>query len=541
MKSRTLLIAACLLIGACQKPAQLEEAAAPLVISSNPEQASEGFGTGSQNIVINYDQNVKCPTDKRGEVSIDNGAAVKDVKAYQNAVTVSVDGLQENTEYTLTVGEGVVLGFKENQKASAAFTLKFKTQGSGKVDPDPDPEPDPEPDPDPVDPCSVLDMFKIGWNLGNQLDAFINWECAEKFTPSETVWGNEPCTQATMDAVKAAGFTSVRIPVTWLNTIGEAPDYTIDEAWINRVAEVVGYAHKAGLVAIINTHHDEDHYLGNESRGHTWLNILDASKNPTLNNQIKDKIKGVWTNIANKFKDEGEWLVFESFNEINDGGWGWSTEFRANPRKQCDILNEWNQVFVDAVRATGGNNATRWIAVPTYCANPDFTQYMTMPTDPAGKTILAVHFYNPSEYTLNCDYKHWGHTGKAGLKPSWGDETHVKDTFYKLQKNYINKGIPVYLGEFGCSMRDKNKTEEWAFYKYYLEYVVKAAKTYGLPCMIWDNGTKGNGTEQHGYIDHGTGEYIGNSKEIVDLIVNTMSNESEDYTLESVYNNAPVF
>ena len=176
-------------------------------------------------------------------------------------------------------------------------------------------------------------------------------------------------TQATFNGVKAAGFTSARIPVSWLKMIGPAPDYKIDETWLNRVYEVVQYAHNAGLNVIVNTHHDENHGVDND---YQWLDIKNAANNAALNAQIKEKIHAVWTQIANKFKDCGDWLIMEGFNELNDGGWGWSAEFRANPAKQCNILNEWNQVFVDAVRATGGNNATRWLGVPTYAANPQF-------------------------------------------------------------------------------------------------------------------------------------------------------------------------
>ena len=387
----------------------------------------------------------------------------------------------------------------------------------------------------------------LGWNMGNHMDAFYNgtWAGDNFLMPNETCWGAQPATQATFDGVKAAGFKSVRIPITWLKKIGPAPDYTIDAAWLNRVAEIVGYAEKAGLYVIINTHHDENHHSIKENGKDLdtrWLDILGASKSSEVNESIKKEITAVWTQIAEKFKDKGEWLIFESFNELNDGGWGWSASFRANPSIQCNILNEWNQVFVDAVRATGGNNATRWLGVPTYAANPSFVDYLTLPKDAAGKIMVSVHFYDPSEYTIgDSQYSDWGHTGDAAKKASGGDEDHVRSIFGKLTADYVNKGIPVYVGEFGCSMRSKSDTRAWAFFKYYMEYIVKAAKTYGLPPFLWDNGATGSGQEHHGYINHGTGGYIGNSKEIVDLIVNTMNNESESYTLETVYNKAPKF
>ena len=374
-----------------------------------------------------------------------------------------------------------------------------------------------------------------GWNLGNQLDAYINWTSDRRDYPDETCWGNQKATQATFDGVKAAGFKSVRIPVSWLRMIGPAPDYKIDPAWMERVAEVVGYAHNAGLYVIVNTHHDENH--GSDTH---WLDIKNAAKDAALNASIKEEIKAVWTQIAERFKECGEWLIMEGFNELNDGGWGWSADFRADPTRQCNILNEWNQAFVDAVRATGGNNATRWLGVPTYAANSDFIGYFKLPADPAGKLMISVHYYDPSDYTLGePQYDEWGHTGTPGKKAPNGDEDRVREAFGRLWKDYVEKDIPVYIGEYGASMRKKSNTRAWAFYKYYMEYVSKAAKTYGLPCFLWDNGAGGEGQEQHGYFNHATGVPMGNAQEVLDVIMQAWTKESASYTLDTVYATAP--
>ena len=199
-------------------------------------------------------------------------------------------------------------------------------------------------------------------------------------------------------------------------------------------------------------------------------------------------------------------------------------------------------MFVDAVRATGGANATRWLGVPTYAANPEYEKYFTMPSDPAGKMMLAVHYYDPSDYTIGeTQYSDWGHTGAADKKSSYGDEVQLRSVFSNLCTKYVDKNVPVYLGEFGCSMRSKSDTRAWRFYLYYMEYVVKAAKTYGLPCYLWDNGALGNGQEHHGYINHGTGGYIGNSKEVIDLMVKAWFTDAAGYTLDTVYQSAPKF
>ena len=382
----------------------------------------------------------------------------------------------------------------------------------------------------------------LGWNMGNHFDGYYNgsWAGEKEGYPDEEVWQpGGKATQVTFTNLKRAGFASVRIPVSGLKMIGPAPDYKIDETWLNRVYEVAGYAHNAGLNVIVNTHHDENH---GDSNTYQWLDIKNAAKNAELNTKIKAEIQAVWTQIATKFKDCGDWLILESFNELNDGGWGWSAEFQADPTKQCNILNEWNQVFVNAVRATGGENATRWLGVPTYAANPEFEKYFTMPSDPAKKTMLAVHFYDPSEYTIgDAQWSDWGHTGAAGKKETWGDEDHVQSVFSNLRTKYVEKNIPVYLGEYGCSMRNKSDNRAWRFYLYYLEYVVKAAKTYGMSCFLWDNGAEGYGKEKHGYINHGTGAYLGNSKEPIDVMVKAMTTGDSGYTLQSVYDKAPKF
>ena len=437
------------------------------------------------------------------------------------SVTVAKNDTYEVRETTLT--------FKATGATSA--TLKVSQAAAEKPEP-----------PTPGEKDGLASFFGLGWNMGNHFDAYYNgsWAGEKEGYPDETAWQGNKATQATFDGVKALGFTSVRIPISWLKMIGPAPDYKINEDWMNRVYEVVGFAHNAGLKVIINTHHDENHGVNNT---YQWLDIKNASNNSELNTQIKAEIKAVWTQIATKFADCGDdWLLMEGFNELNDGGWGWSDDFRKNPTKQANILNEWNQVFVDAVRATGGNNATRWLGVPSYCANPGFTKYMTIPNDPAKKIAVSVHCYDPSDYTIgDAQYSDWGHTGAEGKKVAGDNEKQIRDVFSDLYTRYISQDIPVYLGEFGCSMRSKSDTRAWAFYKYYMEYVTKAARTYSLPCFLWDNGAEGDGKEKHGYVNHGTGKPIGNSKEILDLIKKAWYTESEGYTLDYVYSTAPKF
>lgn len=385
----------------------------------------------------------------------------------------------------------------------------------------------------PVDPADIDNTatartkeLGLGWNMGNHFDAYANG------VASETAWQGKSATQATFTGLKEKGFTSVRIPVTWMGHIGSAPDYALDEVWLNRVYEVVGYAENSGLKVILNTHHDEDH---GEADGNHWLNLKGAVDNEDVNKQVKEEIAAVWTQIATKFKDKGEFLMLESFNELIYGN-QWSST--TNTEKKCDVINQWNQVFVDAVRAAGGNNATRWLGVPGYAASPTYLEYLAVPKDPAGKTMLSFHCYDPYDYTIgDKQLPDWGHTGTSYKN----GETEIQKLFSSIFTNYVAKNIPIYMGEFGCSKRNKNDAKAWAYYLYYLEYVVKAAKTYGFAPFLWDNGAEGYGKERHGYIDHGSGEYVSNAEEPVRAMVKAWNSSDSGYTLESVYNSAPKF
>uniref|UniRef100_UPI003FED6B48 glycoside hydrolase family 5 protein n=1 Tax=Bacteroides uniformis TaxID=820 RepID=UPI003FED6B48 len=373
----------------------------------------------------------------------------------------------------------------------------------------------------------------LGWNLGNQLDAHVN-EIAD-----ETSWGNGKVTQETLLKVKQAGFTSVRIPVTWLGKVGEAPHYHIDTDWMNRVAEVVEYAEKAGLKAIINIHHDGHRHIHEDGFDeHHWLDIVGAAQNKDMNTAIKEQLKSIWTQIAQRFENKGEFLIFEGLNEIHDGRWGSGTN-TTDGGKQYAILNEWQQVFVDAVRATGGNNATRYLGISGYCTSPNLTiKHLQLPTDPAqDRLLISVHYYDPATFALEDKFTEWGHTGTPSKKENWGDEEHLEKIFVALRTAYVEKGIPVYIGEMGCVHRNNNRSE--AFRKYYLEYVCKAARTNGMAVFYWDNGNAGAGRECSGLMNHATGTYVNNGKDVIDVMTKGYFSNDPSYTLESLYNNAP--
>lgn len=379
----------------------------------------------------------------------------------------------------------------------------------------------------------VAKELGLGWNLGNQLDAYVN-DVAD-----ETSWGNGKTTQETFNKVKDAGFTSVRIPITWLGKVGAAPDYKIDFAWLDRAEELVGYAESLGLKVIINIHHDGYRHVNEDgSVKHNWLDIVEASEDVAANNATKAQLKAMWTQIAECFKDKGDFLIFEGLNEIHDGKWGMGSN-TTDGGKQYAILNEWQQVFVDAVRATGGNNATRYLGISGYCTNPDLTmKSLKLPNDPAkDRLLVSVHYYDPATFALEDKFAEWGHTGAIGSKEAWGDEAHLNGIFAALRTTYVEKGIPVYIGEMGCVHRSNARAE--SFRKYYLEYVCKAARTNGMAVFYWDNGSAGSGRECSGVINHATGTYLNNGKDIVDVMAKGYFSDDVSYTLETVYNNAP--
>ena len=198
---------------------------------------------------------------------------------------------------------------------------------------------------------------------------------------------------------------------------------------------------------------------------------------------------------------------------------------------------------MNTIRATGGNNATRWIGVPGYASSPTFVldNNFVLPTDPANRIMVSVHFYDPNTFTLtpeNSDGKsEWGHTAAKGKYQEGSNEEHVVETFQKLQEKFIAKNIPVYVGEYGCVMHTTDRSN--LFRNYYLEYVCRAAHTYNLPVIIWDNNVTGGGNEHHGYFNHSDGTFHSGMESLVKTMIKAATSDDATYTLESIYNNAP--
>ena len=287
-------------------------------------------------------------------------------------VVVTLPALEEGKSYTLTVPEGAIVAKNDANAKAPAYTVNFTTKAASQPIDD-------------NDATALARRLGWGWNLGNHFDTSSGEDGKH---PQWGYWDNAKPTQTLYDNLKKAGASTVRIGVTWGN-YQSGDNWTIEAAYMDEVRQNVEMAEKAGLNAILNLHHDE-----------YWLTIKEAAGNNIVNDAVKTRIQKTWQQIAEAFKDKGDFLFFETFNEIQDGQWGWGAN-RTDGGKQYNTLNEWNQTAVDAIRATGGNNATRWIGVPGYASGPTFVleNAFKLPNDPANHIMVSVHFYDPSSFT----------------------------------------------------------------------------------------------------------------------------------------------
>jgi aryl-phospho-beta-D-glucosidase BglC (GH1 family) len=354
-----------------------------------------------------------------------------------------------------------------------------------------------------------VSSMKIGWNLGNTLEGHFN------LTPNETAWQSTVTTQELMNGVAARGFGAVRIPVTWGTMIGAAPDYTINEAWLNRVAEVVGYVENAGMKAIINIHHD-----GADSN--YWLSVKTADLTGDVKTEMDAKFTAVWAQIARKFMNTGNFLLFEAFNELHDGNWGNGIPMQHNR------VNELSQIFVDTVRAVGGENSNRYLVIPGWVTRPSVTvSTLILPKDTADdKLIVTVHFYDPYDFAGSAKQKVWGNKALAG---NWANENNVRNTFTLVRNRFITSGIPVIIGEYGAVNQGG---QAFAYRKYYMEYVTKYAHDCGFVPFYWDNAGFGSGSEKFGLLKRTDGSaYDSNAAEIIKVMMKAVNKK---YSIEKI-------
>jgi len=310
----------------------------------------------------------------------------------------------------------------------------------------------------------VRDMA-IGWNLGDSLDACLPEVCG---LDTETCWAEPRTTPEMLRLVKDAGYKTVRVPVTWGNHMGPGPDYAIEPEWMDRVQEVVDYAYGLGLYVILNTH-NEDRY---------WL-LPDRAHEEAASAQMA----ALWAQVALRFRDYGERLLFEAMNEPRVPGspLEWAGGSCANRR----VINRLNEEFVQMVRGSGGNNAGRCLVVPTHAASRDWIARRGMKVPEDGRVIVSIHAYYPRGFAgSNFDESTWG---------SKLDQRKLERMLYGIYRDFVRKGTPVLLGEFGAV--NKHNLEDRVAYA---DFYVRAARKYGMTCCWWDNG-KLDGEEPHGY------------------------------------------
>ncbi len=335
---------------------------------------------------------------------------------------------------------------------------------------------------------TALELSKImgnGINLSNTMEAFGANELGLGKDPKEyeVFWGQPVTTPELMKLYKSAGFDSIRIPVAWTNAMDwKNRNYKIDPAYIDRVEEIVNYALDAGLYVIFN-----DHWDGG------WWGMFGSRTEQTRKDGMELYIS-MWTQLANRFKNYSEKVIFEGGNEeigtrlndvdaVPDSG--------SLSEDECfATANKINQTFVDVVRSTGGNNANRFLLIPGFGTEIDRTcdSRFVMPTDTAkDKLLISVHYYTP-----------WGYCGGTSVG-HWGLKREVEEmnaNLKKMYENYVSKGYGVIIGEYATSPKTdgnmKDNTLEWH------ENFLDNCDYYNLCPVMWDTG-------EWGYFDRKTG------------------------------------
>ncbi|WP_405577719.1 cellulase family glycosylhydrolase [Streptomyces sp. NBC_01092] len=299
---------------------------------------------------------------------------------------------------------------------------------------------------------AAVAAMQPGWNLGNTLDAI----------PDETSWGQPRTTKALLDKIRAQGFNSIRIPVTWSDHQGAAPNYTIDPAYLSRVRQVVDWAIDEGFYVVLDIHHDSWQWTGKMSTDH---------------DQVLARFNTTWKQLATAFRNESAKLVFESINEPKFDN--------ADNARQAELLNELNRSFHKVVRASGGNNTKRLLMLPTEVCTPDQRLMDNLATtikslhDP--RLIATVHYYGYFPFSVNV-------AGSTRFDAqAQGD---LDKTFKRMRDTFVARGIPVVLGEYGLLGYDHGPgaVERGEMLKYF-EALGHAARSNKVTTVLWDNGS----------------------------------------------------
>lgn len=319
--------------------------------------------------------------------------------------------------------------------------------------------------------AEIASRIQLGWNLGNSLEAI----------GGETAWGNPAATRELIQLVKQNGFDAIRLPVSW-NQYADQTTAEIDPAWLNRVREVVEYSVDAGLYVIVNIHWDEG-----------WL---ENNVTPEKQAENNDKQRAFWQQIATHLGDFDEHVMFAGTNEPN-----------VDNATQMAVLESYLQTFVDTVRSTGGKNAYRVLVVQGPNTDIERTAQLMhqVPVDTLPDRLMAeLHFYTPYQFTLMSEdadwgkqFYYWGKDYHSSTDPernaTWGEEDEVDRLFGLVKQQFVDKGVPVVLGEFTAQRRTGQVSGEalelhLASRAHFHRYVTAKALENGLLPFYWDAG-----------------------------------------------------
>nr|AGS51796.1 endoglucanase [uncultured bacterium contig00053] len=356
---------------------------------------------------------------------------------------------------------------------------------------------------------SSLEFVKTmgaGWNLGNTLDAHWNrarpWISNPSPAQIETLWGNPVTTKAMINFLKEEGFTTIRIPVTWYIFTGQAPDYIIDSRWMDRVQEVVDYVIDNGMFCILNAHHED--YVSGSNYENGWFRLYDREEDRALDDSEKERINSrfakIWAQIAERFKNYSEYLIFEGINEPRTEGLN-NISYQMY-EEQNRFLNELLQTFINTVRDSGGKNYDRHLMVTPYFASVgmslsdsdgrirsflDRNARKLRVTDPRDRLIVSLHYYEPWGFVTAPDDSQW-HSWYFDMDVG-SVSSNINNVYRIIRENFILYGIPVIMGETGAIRRimpDGNSNDaervKWA------QYYISGLKQMGVPVIIWDDG-----------------------------------------------------
>lgn len=307
----------------------------------------------------------------------------------------------------------------------------------------------------------------IGINLGNTMEACGDWISGDSVSSYETAWGSPVITQEMIQGYANAGFGVLRIPVAWSNLMVQDGKYQINPELSARVKQIADWTIDAGMYAIINIHWDNG-----------WVNTF-----PENETECMKRYETMWKQICEEFKDYSDYLMFESQNE--ELGWEtvWNKWAGNNGKEESyALVNKINQKFVDVVRSSGGNNDERHLLISGYNTGIDVTcdSLFKMPDDPADRCAVSVHYYSPSTFAILEEDADWGK-----CQSTWGTDAEyqsLKNEMEMMKTTFVDKGIPVIIGEYGCPTKNKEPESVMRF----LTSVCKEAYTRGMCPVLWD-------------------------------------------------------